>query len=218
MKTMIHLFLFALLAAGCSKKEDPEVSFKNTEWGGKFIYKGETVNRVFVLSLDDRDNFVWEDAGGLYPGKWKMAETGGIDITFSANGIQTHFDLNENAMAAAKNLNHDHWTIKQMDKVALPPSDLDESQWENEQKWQLTFSKLKALQFRKGPSNGGSITYQLKNSAIKGTDGYFNASYKATFYGVFISEKIMIGNVVYAKDLNSKPETVEDAYTYVRQK
>lgn len=218
---ILNLFCFL---AGCAQKEDdPAASYKNTIWGGKIVYKAETVDRVFFLSLDDQYNFVWEDASGKYIGKWETAEQGGVIITFTSNGIKTLLTFNGNQIKEASNINHDHWTVKQMEKATLPPQDLDDSKWLNEKQWNMTFSKqAKSLHFLKSPSgstlDGGSIRYTLNGSVINGTDGHFGATYNAAFFGVFISEKLIIGNMIYAKDLFTKPNRIEEAYTYLRQK
>ncbi len=223
MRTYFILLSLLYFLAGCAQKDDdPAASYKNTVWGGKITYKAETVNRVFALSLDDQNNFVWEDISGKYIGKWEVAEQGGIIITFTSNGIKTHLAFNGNQLKEVSNINHDHWTIKQLDKAATPPKDLDDSKWLNEKQWDLTFSKqAKSLQFRKnqgnGVTDGGSITYLVNGPVVNGVDGHFGATFKATFFGVFITEKLMIGNMVYAKDLFTKPTRVEEAYTYLRQ-
>jgi hypothetical protein len=197
------LSVFVLfIELSCSRQEPaPADPIANTQWYGTFSYTGETLLRVFTIQFSASNDFVWQDLSGSYSGRWTRTDND-ITISFTVNGIQTRFQLvGTNQLTNPKNLNHTTWTIKQLariesESVLKISTSLPKTTWSGNFLLAFDADRPNTLVFRPGTTTyyTGRGDYTTTGPVLQVKNAHWDATYSVLFFGVFISEKTLIGN------------------------
>jgi hypothetical protein len=198
---LLPVFVLAI-GLSCSHPEPaPADPIADTQWYGTFSYTGETLLRVFTIQFSVDNAFVWQDLSGSYSGRWTRTDND-VTISFNVNGIQTRFQLiGANQLTNSQNLNHSTWTVKQLSRIesesALRISaTLPKTTWAGRLMLEFDTNSPNTLLFRPGTTTyyTGRGDYITTGPVLHVKNAHWDATYSVLFFGVFISEKTLIGN------------------------